>query len=460
MKSDSLIYAGAKIGIMGLGVTGRAAVRYCRHLGAELFISDNRPKEQFLKEEGQLLCDEEIEWEAGGHSRDFLKRVELLLVSPGVDMQLPLLQELRDDGIKLVGELAVAAGQIEVPLVAVTGTNGKTTVTTLIGEIFAAAGRRVFVGGNIGTPLYEYLLKPDDYDIVVAEVSSFQLENADTFAPDVALLLNISPDHLDRHLSMENYVRAKKQLFAHQRPENVAIINGDDQLCLTAALGLSSLVKTFGEAEDSSAVISDNGIALKIDGATEHYSFDSLGKLSVLTLKNYAAAILTARSLGCSFTETETALLKFRSLPHRVEFVAEIDGVSYYNDSKATNTGAVIGALGQFGGNVILLAGGRDKGDDYSLLRDSVKTKVKKMVLLGEAAGLFREALGDLVDLIQARSMEEAVQLAATVARVGDVVLLSPACASFDMFRSYGHRGNVFKEAVLAMQAERKGSVR
>ena len=232
MKTESLIYPGVKVAVMGLGVTGRAAVRYSLHCGAEVFVSDMRPKQRFLAEEGEFLAASDVQWEAGGHSREFLCGVDVLLVSPGVDLNLPLIKTLQSDGVNVVGEFAVAAGHIDVPVVAVTGTNGKTTVTTLIGEIFKGAGRKVFVGGNIGTPLYEYLLDPQDYDIVVAEVSSFQLESAGDFAPDVGLLLNITPDHLDRHLSMEKYVQAKMQLFVHQRPEDVAIINGDDPLCL------------------------------------------------------------------------------------------------------------------------------------------------------------------------------------------------------------------------------------
>lgn len=455
MMNESLIYPGVKVAIMGLGVSGRAAVRYCLHCGAEVFVSDNRPEQLFLAEESEFLATADIKWEAGGHSRHFLNQAELLLVSPGVNLELPLLKILRDDGVVIAGEFAVAAGQIDIPVIAVSGTNGKTTVTTLIGKIFEDAGKRVFIGGNIGTPLYEFLLNPEDYDIVVAEVSSFQLESAGDFSPDVGLLLNISPDHLDRHISMEKYVQAKMNLFMHQRPGTVAIINGDDSLCCNLPPDLQSVVRSFSKNDGSSAVISDNRITIDVDGEKEEYIFEgkeSTDQINDITLMNYAATILAVRSQGCTQIEIQAGLNSFRPLPHRIEFVAEVNGVSYYNDSKATNTGAVIGALAQFRGNVILLAGGRDKGDDFQLLKESVVSKVKKMVVLGEATGLLEDALAEVVDISPVQSMEDAVTTATRNAAPGDVVLLSPACASFDMFTSYGHRGNEFKKAVLTLQ--------
>ncbi len=453
MKTKSLIYPGEKIAVMGLGVTGRAAVRYGLHCGAEIFVSDSRQEQRFLAEEGELLSSTSIQWEAGGHSLEFLSRADLLLVSPGVDLEIPLIKQLRKNGVKIVGELAVAAGQIDVPVVAVTGTNGKTTVTTLIGEIFKSAGKKVFVGGNIGTPLYEYFLNPEGYDIVVLEVSSFQLESAGSFAPDVALLLNITPDHLDRHLSMQKYAEAKMQLFRYQQPGAVAIINADDPLCLQLPQKMQANVRTFGTQEHYSACIGDNRIILATEDGQEEYQLEELGRINDINLMNYAAAILAVRSLGCTPSQIKVGLQAFCPLPHRIEFVAEVNGVSYYNDSKATNTGAVIGALAQFPKNVILLAGGRDKGDDYRLLRESVQARVKKVIVLGESAGLLKEALADVVDIVQAQSMEDAVQIAAKNGVPGDIVLLSPACASFDMFTSYGHRGSVFKQAVLELKS-------
>ncbi len=453
MKASSLIYPGAEVAILGLGISGRAAVKYALQCGAQVRVSDHRPKQRFVAEEGEFLAATGILWEAGGHSHDFLSQAGLVLVSPGVNLAMPLLKALQNSGVKLAGELAVAAGELRVPVVAVTGTNGKTTVTTLIGELLRGSGKRVFVGGNIGTPLYEYLCRPDDYDLVVVEVSSFQLESAGAFAPDIGLLLNITPDHLDRHGDLEEYGRVKMRLFAHQKDGDLAIVNGDDPLCLALPPGLSCEVQSFGSGTTNTAVIEDGLVRLTLGETTEEYPLAATSLGNSVGLRNSGAAILAARRLGCSPEQIRQGLRDFRLSPHRIEFVAEVDGVTYYNDSKATNTGAVIAALEQFPGNVILIAGGRDKGDDYGLLRAMVAARVRLLVVLGEAAGLLRRALADVVEIVPADSMRQAVALAGERARPGDVVLLSPACASFDMFTSYGHRGNEFKKEVLGLPA-------
>jgi UDP-N-acetylmuramoylalanine--D-glutamate ligase len=453
MKTAKMILPGTKVAILGLGISGRAAAKYALQCGAQVRISDNRPEQRFVDDEGQFLSATGVTWEAGGHTYDFLSTVDLVLVSPGVDLALPLLQRVKKAGVLIAGELAVAAGQLNVPVVAVTGTNGKTTVTTLIGELLSASGKKVFVGGNIGTPLYEFLCQPEGYDMVVVEVSSFQLESAGTFAPDVGVLLNITPDHLDRHGSLDAYGRVKMQLFAHQKNSDLAIVNGDDALCLALSEGLPGEVHTFGVRDTDAAVIEDPLIRVILAGKTEEYPLVDTALANSVGLHNSAAAILAARRLGCTPAQILKGLREFHLLPHRIEFVAEVDGVVYYNDSKATNTGAVLGALAQFPGNVILIAGGRDKGDDYRLLRKAVVDRVRLMITIGEAAVLLETALSDVVAILPAKSMQEAVVLAARSARPGDVVLLSPACASFDMFTSYGHRGNEFKKLVLNLQA-------
>ena len=447
-----MIHPGVKVAVIGLGITGRAAVSYALQCGAEVRVSDSRPEQRFLQEEQEFLAANDIIWEAGGHSRDFLNLVDLILVSPGVNLDSPLMRDLRNDGIPLIGELALAVGQIDVPVVAVTGTNGKTTVTTLIGELLQGSGKRVFVGGNIGTPLYEYLARPAEYEVVVVEVSSFQLESAGAFSPDIGVLLNITPDHLDRHGSLAEYARIKMRLFMHQKSGGVAIINGDDPLCRNVPDGSLAEVRSFGSGQHDQAVIRDGAVYLLVNGLLEEYPLADTSLGNSVGLKNAAAAILAVRAMGCTPEQTLTGLKRFRLSPHRIEFVAEVDGVSYYNDSKATNTGAVIAALEQFPGNVILIAGGRDKGDDYRLLRESVTARVHQVIVIGEAAGLLENALGDVVSIFRAGSLKEAVGFAAQSGRPGDVVLLSPACASFDMFTSYGHRGNEFKKEVFSLR--------
>lgn len=446
-----MIGPGDDIAILGLGVSGRSAARYALWRGAAVRISDSRPVERFLTEESELLALPGVVWEAGGHSFEFLSRARLVLISPGVDLSQPLLRRLADAGVALVGELAVAAEELREPTVAITGTNGKTTTTTLIGELLVAGGFTTFVGGNIGTPLYDYLRGPRDCQVVVAEVSSFQLESAGNFAPEIGILLNITPDHLDRHGSLEEYGRVKMRLFAHQGPGALAIINGDDPLCRQLAQGLIGELQTFGSGVDNTARIVGKTVRLTLGGEIEEYPLEDTALGNAVGLQNAAAAILAVRRLGVTPARVLAALHAFRLLPHRIELVAEIGGVRYYNDSKATNTGAVLGALKEFSEKVLLIAGGRDKGDDYRLLRPAA-ANLRLLITIGEAAELLETALSEVVATVRAASLAEAVHIAASRALPGEVVLLSPACASFDMFKNYGHRGAEFRRLVEALE--------
>jgi UDP-N-acetylmuramoylalanine--D-glutamate ligase len=450
-----MINPGDEVAILGLGVSGRAAARYALWRGARVYISDSRPGERFLTEEAELLALPGVTWEAGRHSFEFLSRATRILISPGVDLSLPLLQSLAQAGVAITGELAVAAKELHVPTVAITGTNGKTTTTTLIGELLAAGGIKPFVGGNIGTPIYDFLREPQGRGVVVAEVSSFQLESAGDFAPRIGILLNITPDHLDRHGSIEAYGQVKMRLFAHQRASDLAIVNGDDPLCRHLASTVPGELQTFGSGTDNTARIIGKTIWVAVGDAVEEYPLEGTALGNAVGLQNSAAAILAARRLGVAPGPILAALRAFRLLPHRIELVAEVDGVRYYNDSKATNTGAVLGALAEFSENVLLIAGGRDKGDDYRLLRPAAAASVRLLITIGEAAELLEAALADVVETVRAASMAEAVRLAAARARRGDVVLLSPACASFDMFKNYGHRGAEFTKEVEALTASR-----
>ena len=433
--------------VLGLGVSGRAAVRYLQACGAEVIVSDNRQQRQLLEKEGEFLERCGVSWEAGGHTPAFLEGSDILFVSPGVPLDLPLLKQLQQKGVKIMGELALAAPALSETVVAITGTNGKTTVTTLIGELLHGAGQSAFVGGNIGTPLFEHLLDGPEIDDVVLEVSSFQLDTAGDFRPDIALLLNITPDHIDRHGSLAEYTCAKMKIFANQRPSDIAIINGDDPLCRSLAGEVGSRVLFFGHGPDCLARIVGSKIILRWPD-DEIYDLAGTRLANSTGSLNSAASILAARSAGCSPRQIRAGLATFQPLHHRMEPVAEIGGVVYYDDSKATNTGAVLTALAQIDGKVVLIAGGRDKGDDYTLLRKSVAEKARRVVLIGEAAVLLEQALSGAAPLVRAQTMEEAVRMAREVAQPGDAVLLSPACASFDMFNSYAHRGEVFAAAV------------
>ena len=449
------IEPGQRAVVMGLGVSGRAAMKFLLSLDVVVSVSDSRQFSDLSQVDQEYLHKNGIAFEGGGHSEDFLGRNDFIVISPGVPTDLSILQEMRRKNIPVLGELAVAAPYLTECVVAVTGTNGKTTVTSLIGELLAASGKEVFVGGNIGTPLLDYLRRGKRADVLVLELSSFQLESAGSFRPHIGLLLNISPDHLDRHGSMIQYAAAKMKLFAHQKTSDKAILCADDPMCQQIRPLLTGQeVYCFGKSENNCAAGGDgNTVTINLQGEEEEsYSLAGTALDSHTGLLNAQAAVLAVSLLGCPGKDIETALQRFRPAAHRLQYVRNIAGVEYYDDSKATNTGAVCSALASFPGNIILLAGGREKGEDYSVLKELLQQKVRKLILLGEAADAIAAAVGDAVPIRRAASMEEAVSLAADLARPGDVVLLAPACASFDMFDNYGQRGDVFIQAVMNLQ--------
>ncbi len=454
MIENPLIRTEMTVVVMGLGVSGRAAVKYLNACGARVFVSDSRPLEKLSSTEIRLITDCCSGYEGGEHTESFIGQAELIFISPGISLNLEVLQKPAQQKIPIVGELALAAPVLENKMVAITGTNGKTTVTTLIGEFIKGSDRTAFVGGNIGRPLFEYLMDEQTADILVVEVSSFQLELAGDFRPDVAVLLNITPDHLDRHGNLAEYIRTKANIFTAQDSDNFAIIGGDDHLCREVAGQLKKRgTLLFGYRKDCHAYIDNSQIIVSWKGVTEEYHLEDTVFNNHIGRLNSAAAILAARALGVERLSIQQGLANFQLLPHRMQIVDEIDGVLYCNDSKATNTGAVLSALQQIEGKVILIAGGRDKGDDYRLLKNTAKQKVKKLVLIGEAAKQIEIQLDGAAEIEHAKSMAEAVDIAEKTAVTGDTVLLSPACASFDMFDSYGHRGESFIYAVQQLKA-------
>ncbi len=454
MLTNEKIQSGMHVVVLGLGISGRAAVRYLLACGAKVSVSESRSLLQMKKEELDFLNDSGVKLECGGHSPSLLYQADMILVSPGVPFDLPLLVQAKEKGVKVVGELAIAGPAINAKVVAITGTNGKTTVTSLVGEMLACAGKKVFVGGNIGVPLFEYFLQPEPVDVVVLEVSSFQLESCGEFRPDVALLLNVTPDHFDRHRDLAGYMKAKERIFINQHRGDIAIVNGDDPICRKIAARLSGRKPLlFGHGADCRARTSSDRVVVGFDGVVETYSLSGTSMSGVTGALNVAAAVLAARSLECSAGDIRECLQQFTPGPHRMSKVGEVNGVAYYDDSKATNTGAVLSALAHFAENIILIAGGRDKGDDYALLREAVEKKVKKLILIGEAAVKIADVLQGATEIDFALTMEDAVKEAARGAVAGDTVLLSPSCSSFDMFDNYGHRGRVFAEAVDKVKA-------
>lgn len=453
---------GTRAVVIGLGTSGKAAVRFLHASGLEVSVSESGTRDMLNRDDCALLQELGVTIETGGHTREFFAGADLVVPSPGVPLDLPVLDFVRQRGTTIAGELALAAGRIAAPVIAITGSNGKTTVTSLVGHLLRKAGKKVFVGGNIGTPLLEYLAGAQTAEVVVLELSSFQLDIGGTFRPDIGLLLNISPDHLDRHGSMARYAAAKQRLFAHQQKGDIAVLAADDPLLQVNPPGNAGTLLRFGIHPRSDALVTDSGVRISasLPGAEpeEYYDLTATGLSSFVNRLNAAAAILAVRAFGCGGNAIQSGLADYRPPAHRMTLVGEIGGVRFIDDSKGTNIGAVEAALAGSGNRVILIAGGRDKGSDFSLLAPAVRTHVKRLVLLGEAAERLHAALGDTVPTSRVGSMEEAVREAAQSAVPGDTVLLSPGCASFDMFTSYAHRGDVFRQAVRSlsfMQQER-----
>jgi len=442
------IVPGMKVALVGYGRAGRAVLHYLGRCGAEIFVSDSRPFDDLDVTEKILLEKFSTHYEGEQHSFEFLSNADLVVLSPGVAVDQPVVRALSESGIPVLGELALAAGKFKSPVIAITGTNGKTTVTTLIGELLEAAGKRVFVGGNIGTPVLEYLRSPEMYDFIVLEVSSFQLELCGGFVPDVAVLMNISPDHLDRHKTLERYSAVKMSIFQADG-DNRAIMNGDDRLCrqFKYLSGRESFL-FFGNSSDYAACTKGTGVTISTPTGPVVYDLSESRLASVSGVMNSAAALLAVGSFDVDYGIALNTLQSFEPGAHRMQLIAERNGVRYINDSKATNTGAVNIALEEVGGNVILIAGGKDKGDNYQLLREAVRNWVKQLVLIGETAQVMTRDLGDLAPNATASTLEEAIRVASSLAVPGDTVLLSPASASFDMFDNYKHRGEIFIKAV------------
>ncbi len=441
--------------VLGLGVSGRSVVRYLHDRGVAVSVSEHRPRTELAAGELALVEEMAVRLETGGHTERFLADADLVVAGPGVPMTQEVLEAARRRGIPVVGELALAAGNFPVPVIAVTGSNGKTTVTGLIGALLEASGRRVFVGGNIGRPLLDFFTDHVEADCAVLELSSFQLERARGFRADIALLLNITPDHLDRHGGMEGYAAAKYRIFAGQGPEDVAILSGDDPLVMAADTGPARRL-VFGRAPDCDAVTGGSRVTVRREeGTVVGFDLAATRLHSGVNRLNAAAAILAALAAGCDPAAIAMGLAAFRPPEHRMTRVGSADGVTWINDSKATNAGAVAAALESCDTPVVLIAGGRDKGGDFRLLRDPVAARVRLLVLMGEAAGIMEQALGDLVPVVHAADMAAAVRAAAAGAKEGDTVLLAPACASFDMFDSYEQRGRVFTRLVRELLAGR-----
>lgn len=445
---------GKKISVIGAARSGLASALAVKRTGSVPFLSESKPREQFEKA-AEILDSSSIDYEFGGHSSRVYDS-ELIVTSPGVPATSEVLIRARENGINIISELELGFRLCKGKVMAITGSNGKTTTTSLVGEIFNHSNIHGVVAGNIGKPFTEIAdtLEPDDWAIL--EVSTFQLEWIDKFKPQVATVLNITPDHLDRHGSMENYIALKLKVFANQNGTNKAVINHDDTTL--ADFHSRSEIWMFSTKSEIERgyYICDDSMFLNISGHKERViNIDQIGIKGPHNLANACAAAACCSAAGIDIESIAKGLRSFAGVEHRLERVGLIGGVSFINDSKATNVDAVYWALQSVSAPVVLIAGGRDKDSDFSTLRELIQDRVKALILIGEAAGKMKKAYDGLTAIHNADSLEQAVRLAYEKCLPEGTVLLSPACASYDMFNNYEQRGEVFKQAVNMLIKEK-----
>jgi len=442
--------------VVGLGKSGVASALFLKARGARVTVSDAKPEDE-LGEEIPALLDHGIAVETGGHGERTFRGQDLIVVSPGVPIDSPPLVQARTLGETVIGETELAAQFLPGRIVAITGSNGKTTTTTLAGEIVAAGGYPTLVGGNIGTPAISLVERATPETIVVLEVSSFQLETIHTFRPRIAVVLNVTPDHLDRHRTFAAYTDAKARIFENQQAEDFTILNADDPTCVRLASRTRAPVFWFSRKKEvkQGAYVHDGRIFSRdASGQREIMLVSEIPLKGAHNVENVLAAVCVGALMRCEPERIRKTIRDFRAVEHRLEYVATIRGVEYYNDSKATNVDATIKALESFPANVHLILGGKDKGSDYTVLNDLLRQRVKRVYTIGAAAGKIESQIKGTVEIVHAETLEAAVKRAAAAAQPGDIVLLAPACASFDQFQNYEHRGRVFKEVVSGLAAE------
>ena len=443
---------GKKVLVVGLGKSGLAAALFLRRRGAQVTVSDVRSAEALAKDIPALL-EEGINVEAGGHGLLTFRRQDLIVVSPGVPLDTPELMQVKAFGLPVIGELELAARFLKGRILAITGSNGKTTTTALVGEILKAAGFPTLVGGNIGVPVVALIDESTDDTWSVLEVSSFQLESTQQFHPSIAVILNITPDHLDRHGSFENYALAKERIFAAQNETDCVVLNADNARAAAAAARSSASVHWFSieHAVSAGAWVEDGFVIYRAAKDAPAEKIMPLGGIPLKgehNVENVLAAVCATRLAGAAPDAIHHAIESFQAVEHRLEFVATINGVDYYNDSKATNVDATAKAVAAFPSGIHLIMGGKDKNSDYTQLTSLLRARARAVYTIGSAAAKIESHLRGVVSIHSSETLEKAVAAAAAAARPGEVVLLAPACSSFDQFENYEHRGRVFKQLV------------
>ena len=439
--------------VVGLGRSGVAAAFFLQDRGARVAVSDTKSEAQLEKEIPALL-DRGISLETGRHSERTFRDQDLIVVSPGVPSDQPQLQHARALGIPVIGEIELACRFLQGKIIAITGSNGKTTTTTLVGEILNKDGRRTLVGGNIGTPVISLVEKSSPEHLLVLEISSFQLETIQQFRPWIAAILNITPDHLDRHRTLQAYVDAKARIFENQQAGDFAVLNADDPASAPLATRIKANLHWFSRkqpVENGAFLKNDQIIFRNSKGETPVLPVADIQLKGAHNLENVLAAVCVSMLAGCEAAQVRKAVAEFKGVEHRLESVATIQGVSYFNDSKATNVDATIKALESFSGNIHIILGGKDKGSDYTVLVPLLQERAKGAYLIGAAAEKISSQIKGATRIVYSGTLDRAVRQAADAAVSGDVVLLAPACASFDQFENYEQRGRIFKQLVQAL---------
>src|SRR5512146_3125313 len=439
--------------VVGLGKSGVASALFLKARRARVTVSDTKSQDE-LRGEIPKLLDAGITVETGGHGERTFRGQDLIVVSPGVPADAPQLAQARGQGIPVIGEIELAARFLKGHIVAITGSNGKTTTTALTGEVISMGGWESLVGGNIGTPAISLVDESTDDSYIVLEVSSFQLETIQSFHPFIAVVLNITPDHLDRHSTFQAYVDAKARIFENQTGEDFAVLNADDPTCVGLAPRTQARKIWFSRKKEveAGAWIRNGQIVYRGGGEEREIMPVSEIKLKgAHNLENVLAAVCAGMLTQTEPSRIRRAVQEFKAVEHRLEYVATVRGVEFYNDSKATNVDATIKALESFPANIHLILGGKDKGSDYTVLKPLLKERARRVYTIGAAAEKIESHLGGIVEVVRAGTLDVAVKRAAASAESGDVVLLAPACASFDQFENYEQRGRVFKQTVQAL---------
>lgn len=451
---------GKKIWIIGMARSGIAAANVLHAKGARVIISDGKEREDFDSNVIDSLLIKGVELRFKDDLAALPNDISLTVISPGLSIYHPVVAKLRERGIEVISEIELAYRlNPQIPIIAITGTNGKTTTTSLIGQILRNEGRNAKIAGNIGIPLVQEIANIDSNGIIAAEISSFQLEAIDKFTPHIAVLLNITPDHLDRHGTMEKYIETKGFLFQNQSKTDFAILNRDDENVVSLAYAVPSEIIWFSRQQelDEGIFIRDGKIVIRYQGL--EYIIIEPQKIRIKgahNLENSMAAIGAAFAAKVSINTIRDTLISFKGVEHRLEVVREIDGVLFINDSKGTNTDAAIKALDAYPNPIVLIAGGKDKGTSFASFARKIKERVKELILIGQAAPIIEAEVREegFFNIHHCKTMEDAVRRADELAEKGDIVLLSPACASFDMFRNYEERGAVFKNAVNKLRRD------